>query len=139
MVRFIKSVPNLLGRFVLKIYRLFCFIILIFFAAGSMFAEAGAVDDLLKVPLGDGGLNPGMTKAQVVQRYGDPDIKSLAESKEWKEPREEWFYRATFDALPVNAGYLSEDLYLYFDGDNLTNISKKPLAGGNEDMFETDQ
>lgn len=109
--------------------------VLFFFTQGCMLAQAGAVDDILSAPLGSGGLNPGMTKSQVVERYGDPDIKSLAESKDWKEPREEWFYKARFDALPLNAGYLSEDLYLYFDGDNLTNISKKPLAGNNEDVM----
>lgn len=110
------------------------FLVLCSLAFSCVTAEAGTVGDLIKDPLGNGGLNPGMTQSQVLQRYGEPDIKSLAMSSEWKEPREEWFYKAEFDILPVNAGYLSEDLYLYFDGDNLTNISKRPLGdGGAED------
>ncbi|MEA3489072.1 MAG: hypothetical protein U9R44_01860 [Candidatus Omnitrophota bacterium] len=91
-------------------------------------AEAVSVDEILKEPFGSGGLSLGMTKIQVVQRYGNPDFKNVVRSSEWKEPREEWFYRARIDILPINAGYLSDDLYLYFDGDSLTNISHRSLG-----------
>jgi hypothetical protein len=69
-----------------------------------------------------------MTKAQVVEIYGEPDVKADTVSDKWGGMREEWVYRARYSALPVSAGYLSEDLYLYFDGENVTNISKEPLG-----------
>lgn len=102
--------------------------ILFLTAIASVEICLAATDEVLGIPLGSGGLSIGMTKAQVVQRYGDPDITSIVEAAEWNEPREEWVYIAQYTVLPVNAGYLSEDLYLYFDGDNLTNVSKKPLG-----------
>lgn len=100
----------------------------VFFLAGCGSIEAHDTDQALNIPLGSGGLRLGMTKHQVISLYGDPDIKDSVSSPAWGQAREEWFYKAEMGALPVNAGYLSEDLYLYFDGDNLTNISKKPLG-----------
>ena len=96
--------------------------------AGCAGIQAPTTDEIFKSPLGSGGLSTGMSRAQVVERYGEPDIKGTVNSPEWNSPREEWFYRARYSGLPVNAGYLSDDLYLYFDGDNLTNISKRPLG-----------
>jgi hypothetical protein len=96
--------------------------------AGCADIQAPRTDEILKQPMGSGGLYAGMTKAQVVERYGEPDIKGMVGSTGWNEPREEWVYQGRYSLLPVNAGYLSEDLYLYFDGENLTNISKKPLG-----------
>ena len=96
--------------------------------AGCADIQAPRPGEMLRQPMGSGGLHSGMTKAQVVERYGEPDIKSMAFSDEWKEPREEWVYRGRYSALPVGVGYLTNDLYLYFDGDNLTNISQKPLG-----------
>ncbi len=93
-------------------------------------------DQVLNVSVGSGGLNPGMAKGKVVEMYGDPDIKSTVYSEEWNGTREEWFYKAHYEMLPVNAGYLSEDLYLYFDGENLTNISKKPLGKKESDDID---
>lgn len=105
------------------------FICVLFLSAFSSIGTAyGAVDEVLGISLGSAGLSQGMSKAQVVERYGEPSITSIVESSEWNEPREEWVYIAQYTVLPVNAGYLSEDLYLYFDGDNLTNVSKKPLG-----------
>lgn len=98
------------------------------FISGCSGIQAPNTDEILRQPLGSGGLLSGMSKAQVVERYGEPDIKGPVDSPEWNSPREEWVYRARYSVLPVNAGYLSDDLYLYFDGDNLTNISKKPLG-----------
>ena len=118
-------------RCILRIHK-FLILGMTIFMMGTIAAGAASVDDILKAPVGSGGLNPGMTKAQVVERYGDPDMERMTVSPEWKEPREEWFYRARMEMLPVNAGYLSDDLYLYFDGDNLTTISKRPLGKGVE-------
>lgn len=104
----------------------------VFCLAGCGSLEANDTDQALNIPLGSGGLRLGMTKNQVVALYGDPDIKDTVSSPAWGHAREEWFYKAEMGVLPVNAGYLSEDLYLYFDGDNLTNISKKPLGKAKE-------
>ena len=104
----------------------------IFFISGCADLQAPNTDQILQAPLGSGGLSPGMSKARVVSKYGEPDIKGTVVSGEWNEPREEWFYRGRYSALPVNAGYLADDLYLYFDGGNLTNISKKPLGKRSE-------
>jgi hypothetical protein len=112
----------------LKFYHLLKLVLVCVLIAGCGGVENPNTDQVLGAPLGGGGLSPGMAKGRVEEMYGEPDIKSTVNSKEWNEPREEWFYRARYDVLPVNAGYLSEDLYLYFDGENLTNISKKPLG-----------
>jgi hypothetical protein len=101
--------------------------------SGCAGMSAQDTDEILKQPLGSGGLSTGMSRTQVVEKYGEPDIKGEVHSSGWGSPREEWFYRARYSLLPVNAGYLSDDLYLYFDGDSLTNISKRPLGSSGVD------
>jgi hypothetical protein len=101
--------------------------------AGCSGFEAPKTGELFQQPTGSGGLEVGMSKARVVDMYGEPDVKSNVSSSEWKSPREEWFYRGRYSSLPMNAGYLADDMYLYFDGDNLTNISKKPLSSAGEE------
>ncbi|MFC1480324.1 hypothetical protein ACFL5Y_02615 [Candidatus Omnitrophota bacterium] len=125
----------------MKIHMLLVFTLLCVCITGCAEIEVPKADQILNAPLGDGPLVKGMTKSQVVSIYGEPKIKSTVRSKEWAGPREEWFYSAQYTVLPVNAGYLSEDLYLYFDGENLTNISQKPLGKreqeGAKDVEET--
>ncbi|MFA6636121.1 MAG: hypothetical protein WCV56_03260 [Candidatus Omnitrophota bacterium] len=104
-----------------------CFSVIVVFS-GCAGVQAPRTDEILRQPLGSGGLSTGMTRIQVIGKYGEPDMKNTVSSPEWNSPREEWFYRARYSMLPVNAGYLSDDLYLYFDGDNLTNISKRPIG-----------
>jgi len=87
---------------------------------------------MLKDPLGEGSLRVGMTKDKVVSVYGESDAKRVVISEEWGSSRDEWMYKGRYSTFPVNAGYFSEDLYLYFDGENLTNISKTPLGEGVE-------
>ena len=70
----------------------------------------------------------GMSQPEVISIYGEPTIKDTVSSVEWGGAREEWIYRADIAILPVNAGYLSSDLYLYFDDGRLTNISREPLG-----------
>jgi hypothetical protein len=96
--------------------------------AGCADIEAPKASQVIKNPLGPGSVKVGMTKPQVIDVYGEPDIRGTVTSDKWGGPREEWIYRGRYSALPVSAGYLAEDLYLYFDGQNLTNISKKPLG-----------
>ncbi|MFH1411169.1 MAG: outer membrane protein assembly factor BamE [Candidatus Omnitrophota bacterium] len=102
--------------------------LLSFLSAGCAEMEMPGTAEILRDPLGKGTVTVGMTKEQVVLVYGDPDIKQTVTSDAWGGSREEWFYKARYSALPVNAGYLSKDLYLYFDGDSLTNISVDPLG-----------
>lgn len=120
----------------MKNFRYLTLVFICLFAAGGTIVNAASVDEILRQPFGSGGLSPGMTKGQVIQRYGEPDFKGDVISSDWKEPREEWFYKARLDILPVNAGYLSDDLYLYFDGDRLTNITHKPMGRSEQEGTE---
>lgn len=114
----------------MRICCLLGFVFLCIFLSGCADIEIPKGEQFLKDPIGEGSLRIGMTKDQVVSVYGEPDFKGPVSSEEWNQPREEWVYSATASTLPVGAGYLSEDLYLYFDGENLTNISRKPLGKG---------
>lgn len=98
-----------------------------FMMAGCAEMDVPTPRQILKDPLGEGSVKIGMSKDRVHSIYGDPDMISPVSAAEWNEPREEWVYTG-ITSLPVGAGYLSEDLYLYFDGDNLTNISRKSLG-----------
>ncbi|MFH1837670.1 MAG: hypothetical protein ABH862_06130 [Candidatus Omnitrophota bacterium] len=100
----------------------------VLFCLGCAEMEVPKTSDIIKDPLGSGTVKIGMTKDKVVSVYGEPDLKRTVVSDEWNAEREEWFYKARYSALPVNAGYLAKDLYLYFDGVSLTTISDKPLG-----------
>lgn len=122
----------------MSVYALILSLVLVVSLSGCSGIEVSKTDEILRQPLGNGGLSVGMSKTQVKVEYGDPDIKSTVSSPEWNSAREEWVYRAQYSGLPLNAGYLSEDLYLYFDGDNLTNISKRPLGVDEEEDLDAD-
>ncbi len=98
------------------------------FSAGCADIKVPTTKKILEEPLGEPTAKIGMTKNQILAIYDEPDIVSVVTSKEWSGSREEWLYRGRYPSLPVGAGYLREDLYLYFDGENLTHISKKPLG-----------
>ncbi|MBU0570749.1 MAG: outer membrane protein assembly factor BamE [Candidatus Omnitrophica bacterium] len=83
---------------------------------------------ILKEPIGPNAARHGMSKDRVISLYGEPAFKSMVSSPDWDAPREEWFYTARISGLPVNSEYLAKDLYLYFDGGSLTNVSYKPLG-----------
>ncbi len=118
----------------MNIYRLLCLALSCLFLAGCADVEIPKTRQLLKQPLGEGSLKVGMNRDRVVSVYGEPDMKGTVISDKWAHPREEWIYRARISGLPVGAGHLAEDLYLYFDDENLTNISRKPL--GKREMRE---
>jgi hypothetical protein len=81
-------------------------------------------DDIIKKPLGTESVRVGMTKKQVESMWGKPDQITTVENKEkWSSPREVWTYDARYGAIPVDAGYLSKTQKLYFDGQNLTEIT----------------
>jgi hypothetical protein len=94
--------------------------------AGCADVEFPNTSEFIKDPLSSP-VKIGMTQDQVVDIYGEPSIKSTVVSDKWGKPREEWIYRAS-SGLPVGTAYLSRDLYLYFDGENLTNISRESLG-----------
>jgi hypothetical protein len=112
----------------LKNYFAILMVIFCVLISGCAEVDVPKPDEIIKNPLGPGSVRVGMTKDQVVNIYGEPNIKGMVTSSKWGGSREEWIYEAQASALPVSAGYLGEDLYLYFDGENLTNISKKPLG-----------
>lgn len=103
-----------------------------FVLTGCSEIDIPKADSLIQNPLGEGSLKLGMSKVAVIKSYGDPAVKRTVTSPTWNNTREEWMYKAMYSGLPVNAGHLSEDLYLYFDGDNLTNISRKPIGNSVE-------
>ena len=80
--------------------------------------------EVLGKPLGTESIKIGMTKSQVEEYWGKPNNIQTVENKEkWKGQREVWTYYAQYGGIPVNAGYFSKTQKLYFDGDNLTEIS----------------
>ncbi|MBN2453507.1 MAG: hypothetical protein JXB40_04520 [Candidatus Omnitrophica bacterium] len=82
-------------------------------------------EDILKKPLGTESIRIGMTKNQVASLWGKPDQVTIVENKEkWSSHREVWIYTAHYGSIPVDAGYLSKTQKLYFDGENLTEISE---------------
>lgn len=81
-------------------------------------------EQIVSKPLGTESVRVGMSKDQVASIWGRPDHISTVENKQkWSSPREVWTYTAHYGAIPVDAGYLSKTQKLYFDGDNLTEIS----------------
>ncbi|MFH1798175.1 MAG: hypothetical protein ABH844_02355, partial [Candidatus Omnitrophota bacterium] len=104
----------------MKIYHLGVLVLMSFILAGCADVEIPSAKELLKDPLGEGSIKIGMTKDKVVSVYGGADVERIVVSEEWGGVRDEWLYKGRCSAFPVNAGYFSEDLYLYFDGENLT-------------------
>ncbi len=112
----------------MNIRSLLLFVLLTVFMDGCADMDIPQTKNILKDPMGEGSLVLGMSKTKVKGIYGTPDMVSTVVSADWNKPREEWVYRAAYSSLPVGAGYLSEDLYLYFDGNSLTNVSREPLG-----------
>ena len=81
-------------------------------------------DEIIRKPLGTESVRIGMTKYQVESLWGKPDQINTVENKQkLSTPREVWTYNAHYGSIPVDAGYLSKTQKLYFDGENLTEIS----------------
>lgn len=92
--------------------------------AGSIAGiEPPSPNEVIKDSLEAGSLQVGMTKQEVESLWGTPnEIKTVEDKEKWKGSREVWIYRAQYGAVPVDAGYLSKNKKLYFDGNNLTTI-----------------
>lgn len=83
-------------------------------------------DKILTHPLGTTPLKIGMTKANVRNIWGEPDlIRHVGESSgPGSTTKEEWIYYGRMSTLPINCGYLARPQHLYFDGDSLTNFKE---------------
>ena len=123
----------------MRIHILLSVLIAVAMFAGCAEIDTPRPDQLIKDPFGESSLRQGMTKIQVEQQYGGPTLKRMVIASDWNGPREEWFYKADFSALPVGTGYLNKDLYLYFDGENLTNISRKSLGKVQEETKDAEE
>lgn len=101
--------------------------LIIFSVTGCAGIEVPTPEGVLSHPLGTESIKIGMSRQEVESQWGKPDLVNQVEDKtRWKGPREEWIYNANYRSLmpvPVDAGYLSKGKRLYFDGDNLTDIS----------------
>lgn len=92
--------------------------------AGCSIIQIPDPDDVARHPLGTESVKIGMTKQEVESLWGRPNEITTAEDKErWQGTREVWIYHAQYTNVPVDAGYLSKTKRLYFDGNNLTNIT----------------
>lgn len=80
--------------------------------------------EIVRHPLGTETIKIGMTKHEVESIWGKPsNIEPVEDSGKWSGAREVWTYEANYSTIPVDAGYLSKTKKLYFDGENLTEIS----------------
>lgn len=85
-------------------------------------------EKVIRHPLGTESIKIGMSKEEVMKEWGKPDIiDPLGAQDATGSQREEWIYKARqYAGIPVDAGYLSKNKYLYFDGNNLTLIANEP-------------
>lgn len=91
------------------------------FLCGCSAIQVPSAEDVIRHPLGTESIKIGMSRQQVESIWGKPHEITMTDSKE-RGMREVWTYRARYGRIPVDAGYLSKDKKLYFDGNNLTEI-----------------
>jgi len=90
--------------------------------AGCAVLEPVQPKEILKHPFGTPhALQRGMSKEQVRDMFGEPDV--ITHSEEGTDltstAGEKWVYHGRYSKLPVDAGYLSKTKTLTFDGDSL--------------------
>lgn len=99
------------------------FVMAIFAQGCSLVSEIPNPEEVIKYPLGKTDLRVGMSKEEVEMKWGKPDeVRMVDDKAKWPSPREMWVYRAQ-TGIPIDAGYLSKTKRLYFDGNNLTDMS----------------
>lgn len=107
--------------------------ILVIFVISMVFSGCAEMDvpkpkQMLTDSVGmSGQVRLGMSKDEILAKYGEPDMERVVTSKDWGGERDEWFYSKSTN-LPIGMGHTARDAYLYFDGESLTNISDKPIA-----------
>lgn len=87
-----------------------------------------APGEVLSHPLGKETIKIGMTKDEVILKWGEPDLVNKMPAKDASGSKgEEWVYKAKrYTPVPLDSGYLHKNKYLYFDGNNLAVISDEP-------------
>ena len=93
-------------------------------AAGCAVLEPVQPKEILKHPFGTPhALQRGMSKEQVRDMFGEPDIitHSGEDTDLTSTAGEKWVYHGRYSKVPVDAGYLSKTKTLTFDGDSLVN------------------
>lgn len=68
---------------------------------------------------GGASLTKGMSKDDVLEKWGRPDDKKQMGETRWGAPIERWTYYAWFPSVPVNYRYVSKGRRLFFEGDAL--------------------
>lgn len=98
------------------------FIIISLLAAGCAYFDMPTPKEIIKQPIGTITLRRGMSKDEVISKWGKPDSK-----KEYTtcDPmgicKEEWTYNARVGRSPFESNYFSKTQRLFFDGESLTN------------------
>ena len=84
--------------------------------------------EVIRHPLGQETIRVGMSKEEVISKWGEPDIINKLPVKDASGSQgEEWVYKAKrYTPVPLDSGYLHKNKYLYFDGNNLAGISSEP-------------
>lgn len=84
--------------------------------------------EIIRRPLGPESIKIGMSKEEVISKWGEADIVNKLSTKDASGSQgEEWVYKARrYTPVPLDAGYLHKNKYLYFDGKNLIEISNEP-------------
>ena len=87
-----------------------------------------APGEVIRHPLGPESIRVGMSKEEVISKWGESDIVNKLSAKDASgSQEEEWVYKARrYTPIPLDAGYLHKNKYLYFDGNNLTLITDEP-------------
>jgi len=113
----------------LKITTFILIISAVIVLGGCADIELPTPQQVIKHPIGTNSVKIGMTKDRVRELWGGPDKINYVHIKEGKDARmrELWYYKSFAGIIPLNADYLSKSKYLYFDGNNVTNISDTPL------------
>ncbi len=78
--------------------------------------------DVLKAPLGKNPVEIGMTRAEVLERWGDPDEINPDFIDEKRERMEQWIYFARYPKDPFQINYLATNKYVYFVGERAIRI-----------------
>lgn len=92
--------------------------------------------DVVIQPMSGSMLELGMSQDEVRSVYGNPTSVQIVSLRGWMSDREEWFYEGRYKELPLGTGFLRDDLYLYFDENSLTNISRESLAEREKEVTE---
>ncbi len=109
-------------------FAVFCLIMVCIFSGCAEIDPFQTPGEVIRQPLGQESIRVGMSKEEVISKWGEPDLVNELSAKDACGSREEeWVYKAKrITPVPLDSGYLHKNKYLYFDGNNLTLISNEP-------------